>query len=64
MAAVFIERYRQNYLHPWSKETPRLAILCEELGEIGTALQDNNTQNLKEELTQLAALCVRWLEEL
>jgi NTP pyrophosphatase (non-canonical NTP hydrolase) len=64
MAAIFLERYRQNILHPWSKQTPRLAVLVEEIGEIGTALQNDDQENLKEELTQLAALCVRWLEEL
>jgi NTP pyrophosphatase (non-canonical NTP hydrolase) len=64
MAAIFMERYRQNIIHPWSKHTPRLAVIVEELGEIGTALQNNDNDNLKEELTQLAALCVRWLEEL
>jgi NTP pyrophosphatase (non-canonical NTP hydrolase) len=64
MAAIFMERYRQNILHPWSKHTPRLAVIVEEIGEVGTALQHNDIDNLKEELTQLAALCVRWLEEL
>jgi NTP pyrophosphatase (non-canonical NTP hydrolase) len=62
--AIFLERYRQNILHPWNNYTPRLAVLVEELGEIGTALQDQDPDNLKEELIQLAALCVRWLEEL
>ena len=62
MAAIFIERYRQDILHPWNKSTPKLAVLVEEVGEIGTALQEQDTDNLKEELTQLAALCVRWLE--
>jgi NTP pyrophosphatase (non-canonical NTP hydrolase) len=62
--AIFLERYRQNILHPWNRYTPRLAVLVEELGEVGTALQDDDTDNLKEELIQLAALCVRWLEEL
>jgi NTP pyrophosphatase (non-canonical NTP hydrolase) len=64
MAAIFMERYRQNILHPWSKHTPRLAVIVEEIGEVRTALQHNDIDNLKEELTQLAALCVRWLEEL
>lgn len=37
-----------------------LAVLVEELGEIGRALQGEG--DLDEELIQLAAVCVRWLE--
>lgn len=37
-----------------------LAVLVEELGEIGRALQGEG--DLDEELIQLAAVCCRWLE--
>lgn len=65
IAAIFMERYRQDTLHPWNIDTTnKLAVLIEEVGEIGTALQNRDSTNLKEELTQLAAVCVRWLEML
>lgn len=37
-----------------------LAILVEEIGEIGKALQGEG--DLTEELIQAAAVCIRWLE--
>jgi hypothetical protein len=37
-----------------------LAVLIEEIGEIGKALQGEG--DLKEELIQSASVCVRWLE--
>lgn len=60
--AILQERQRQDVLHQWSKRTNRLAILVEEVGEIAMALQDEG--DMEEELVQLAAVCVRWLEEL
>jgi NTP pyrophosphatase (non-canonical NTP hydrolase) len=59
--AIIQERKRQDMLHPWIKKTNRLAILVEEVGEIAQALQGEG--NLEEELVQLAAVCVRWLED-
>jgi NTP pyrophosphatase (non-canonical NTP hydrolase) len=56
------ERKRQDMLHVWDRNTNRLAILIEEVGEIAQALQGEG--DLEEELTQLAAVCVRWLEKL
>ena len=56
------ERRRQDRLHTWNHKTNRLAVLTEELGEIAAALQGEG--DLEEELVQLAAACVRWLEEL
>lgn len=60
--AIVQERKRQDALHQWSKHTNTLAILVEEVGEIAQALQGEG--DLEEELTQLAAVCVRWLEKL
>ncbi len=39
-----------------------LAVLVEEVGEVGSALQGDS--DLPEELIQVASVCVRWLEEL
>ena len=60
--AIIQERLRQDGLHQWTKKTNRLAVLVEEVGEIAQALQGEG--NLEEELVQLAAVCVRMLEEL
>jgi NTP pyrophosphatase (non-canonical NTP hydrolase) len=59
--SILQERKRQDVLHPWNKKTNRLAILVEEVGEIAQALQGEGS--LEEELVQLAAVCVRWLED-
>jgi hypothetical protein len=73
------ERERQEILHPIyeSSETENsevkaittminnsefLAILVEELGEVGSALQGEG--DLKDELVQVASVCVRWLENM
>lgn len=37
-----------------------LAVLIEEVGEVGKALQGDGV--LKDELVQVAAVCFRWLE--
>jgi NTP pyrophosphatase (non-canonical NTP hydrolase) len=37
-----------------------LAVLVEEIGEIGRALQGEG--DLSEELIHVAAVCIRWLE--
>jgi NTP pyrophosphatase (non-canonical NTP hydrolase) len=58
--AILEERRRQDRLHRWNKKTNKLAILVEEVGEIAMALQGEG--DLEEELVQLAAVCVRWLE--
>lgn len=60
MTAIFIERYRQDALHPWDDSTQHLAIVAEELGEVAAAMQGDGI--LRDELVQLAAVCVRWLE--
>jgi hypothetical protein len=42
--------------------TDMLAVMIEEVGEVGKALQGEG--DLKEELVQVAAVCCRWLENL
>jgi hypothetical protein len=58
---IIAERQRQNRLHPDNKITDYPAIMIEEVGEIGAALQGQGC--LIDEIVQLAAVCVRWLEE-
>jgi hypothetical protein len=77
--AIEFERERQDHLHPipWNKSsgdkevdamanyintTEMLAILVEEVGEVARALQGDS--DLAEELTHVAAVCVRWLEHM
>ena len=44
------------------KNNELLTVLVEEVGEVAKALQEGT--NLEEELIQVAAVCVRWLEEM
>jgi NTP pyrophosphatase (non-canonical NTP hydrolase) len=60
--AIQQERRRQDQLHIWNKKTNRLSVLVEEVGEIAAAIQGDG--DLSEELVQLAAVCVRWLEDI
>ena len=77
--AIEFERERQDQLHliPWDKSsgdteidavanyinsTEMLAVLVEEVGEVARALQGES--DLAEELTHVAAVCVRWLEHI
>ncbi len=41
-----------------------ISILTEEVGEAAQALNDSDIDNLKVELAQVAAVCVRFLETL
>lgn len=62
--AILKERVRQNVLHPNNKKSDYLAILIEEVGEVAKAIQEKNIEQQKEELIQLAAVTMRWLEEI
>lgn len=62
--AIVKERVRQDYLHPRNSKDEYLAILVEEVGEVATAIQLKDKDNLKEELIHIAAVCTRWLESL
>lgn len=61
---IIKERKRQDIIHPRNRVNHMLPILIEEIGEIATALQRKDNENLKEELIQSAAVIVRWLEML
>ena len=62
LAAIFLERYRQEALHPGNTLDQMLPILIEEIGEVAKAM--NEGTNLEEELIHSAAVIVRWLEML
>ena len=42
----------------------RLAVLTEEVGEVAKAMQDETDQELLAELSQVAAVALRWMEDL
>lgn len=75
IAAVRAERDRQRSLwdrpHEWghgdcsSADVPdpiKFAVLAEETGEVARALLEQNPDQLKTELVQVAAVAVAWLE--
>jgi NTP pyrophosphatase (non-canonical NTP hydrolase) len=62
--AILEERKRQDEIHPDNSVRDYLPILIEEIGEVGRALQNNDYENQKEELIQVGAVVVRWLQEL
>ena len=58
---LYAERTRQ--IHKWGSGIVNLAeyyvVLGEEFGEVGRALLESDYDNLRTELTQLAACCLR-----
>lgn len=70
--AVTQERWRQDNKWGWPNEGlagrvpyKKLAILMEEVGEVATALLEREPlENLKAELTQVAAVAIAWLESI
>ena len=66
-AEIIAERKRQDAKFGACRNLgafKRLAILGEEFGEVAMALNDNQLDHMREELVQVAACCVDWLEEL
>jgi NTP pyrophosphatase (non-canonical NTP hydrolase) len=71
---IYAERTRQekllregrfSYNARTATDWKALAILMEEVGEVGRALNDDEpTPQLISEITQVAAVCVGWLERL
>ena len=70
---VVAERARQEQLladgvlpalcsQPDCPDVLRLAALIEEVGEVGRAIHDGDPDNLREELVQVAAVAIAWLE--
>jgi DnaJ-domain-containing protein 1 len=77
--AILEERERQDKLHPTlnfkKSDDPEiqalrhmiicnefLAVLVEEVGEVASALQGEGS--IRDELVQVAAVCVKWLEKI
>lgn len=76
-AAITEERARQRRKwsgsHEWGmgdcsgrgvSDEVKLAVLGEEFGEVARALLDRKPDDLRRELTQVAAVAVAWLESL
>lgn len=63
-AKIDIERARQNRLHPTFSWAFRMSVLTEEVGEVARAINEHDAKNLREELIQVAAVAVRWIEHL
>jgi hypothetical protein len=76
-AAIDRERDRQrikwNASHTWGKgdcsspdvpATVKAAVLSEECGEVSRAVLDRDDRQLRDELVQVAAVAVAWLEAL
>lgn len=65
-ALVIAERARQDRLHPadWKTWAPSaiFCVLAEEVGEVAKAVNDRSANGVKQELVEVAAVCVRWLE--
>lgn len=75
--AILKERARQERLKrqgkfPWTCATTnalvsradKLTVLAEEFGEVARAICDGDDANLRDELTQVAAVCLAFLESL
>ena len=62
LGAILAERRRQDELHPHFPESLRTAILGEEFGEVCKAYLESDNTSLREELIQVAAVAVRWIE--
>lgn len=59
------ERQRQDELHaPKSNNFERLAVLMEECCEVAMSINDGNHEFLYEELVQVAAYAIRFIEEI
>jgi hypothetical protein len=75
--AIRAERRRQaekwGGRHPWGvgdcsslgvADTVKAAVLAEECGEVARAVLDSDPESLRNELVQVAAVAVAWLEAL
>lgn len=51
-----------NIMSQYLLQNEMLAVLIEEVGEVGKALQGEG--DLNEELIQVASVCIRWLESI
>jgi hypothetical protein len=63
------ELFRAGKFHftcssPTVSDLMKLPVLVEEVGEVAKAILEGNSVNLADELVQVAAVCVGWLEAL
>lgn len=64
---VIEERVKQNTKYPEDRNLPLplwSTVLAEEVGESARAVLEHDLVNLEEELVQVAAVAVAWLEDL
>jgi NTP pyrophosphatase (non-canonical NTP hydrolase) len=61
---ILEERKRQDEIHINNDVDEYLAIMVEEVGEVSRAILINDRDNLIEELVQVAAVAIRWMESL
>lgn len=61
--AIIEERAHQDETHDFPDHL-RMAVLAEEVGEVASALQEERVDHLIEELIQVAAVAIRWIEYL
>lgn len=45
-----------------STDHEALAVLTEEVGEVAKALNDQHAAHMRQEIAQVAAVCIRWLD--
>lgn len=65
MDSVIREMYEQDRVHGAQRhQSPAVwfPIFVEEVGEVGTAMQEKS--NLREELVQVAAVALQWIEDI
>lgn len=60
---IIRERERQDSLHPYRvPDSVMLTVLVEEVGEVARAMIEEKPEELRTEVLQCAAVCVKWLE--
>lgn len=60
---IVVKRERQDSLHPYNvSDSVMLTVLVEEVGEVARAMIEKNPKDLRAELIQCAASCVKWVE--
>lgn len=65
LSSVIEEMHRQDLIHGADRhQDPRdwFPIFVEEVGEVATAMQEKS--NLREELVQVAAVALQWIEDI
>jgi len=65
--AVIFEHARQRQI--WGDQSGKShlmwnAILGEEVGEVARAILESDRENLREELIQVATVCLNWIEKI